>query len=74
MDIFMLTSTCPYYGDEEIIGIYSDKEKLEQAKEIIVRCSGIDDYANRLSVNKFTVDKMPYDFTGEYHAWKNGSK
>ena len=61
MDVFMLTSTCPYYGDEEIVGVYSNEEKVEQAKEISVRCSRIEGYASRLSVDKFTVDDMPYD-------------
>lgn len=59
--LYVLKSTCPYYGDVDEIGIYSSTDKMEQAKEIVARCSRIDDYAERLSVDEVEIDKMPYD-------------
>ena len=62
MKIYKLTVTCPYYGDIGLVGIYSTNEKLEQAKEIAARCSGIDDYVERFSVDEIELDKLPYDY------------
>ena len=61
MKVFKLISTCPYYGNEETIGIYSTVEQLEQAKEIKARCSRIEDFEKRFSVDEVELDKMPWD-------------
>ena len=61
MKVYLLTTTCPYYGDTETNGIFSTLEKVAEAKEIICRNIGIEDYAKRFDVNKVELDKMPYD-------------
>lgn len=59
--VYVLKTRCPYYDDIDTIGIYSTEKALENAKEIIVRRSRIDDFANRIEVDEYDLDKAPYD-------------
>ena len=61
MKVYRLYTTCPYYGDVEENGIFSSLEKVEEAKEIICRNIGIEDYTERFTVDEVEVDEMPYD-------------
>ena len=61
MKVYRLYTTYPYYRDVEENGIFSSLEKVEEAKEIICRNIGIEDYAERFTVNEIKLDKMPYD-------------
>jgi len=61
MKVYRLYTTCPYYGEVSEEGIFSTPQKIKEAKEIIVRNIGIEDYDERFSVDEVELDKMPYD-------------
>ena len=61
MKAYILTATCPFYGDVDTIGVYVDKQKLKDAKEITIRCSRIDNYGDRLTVDEYETNELPYD-------------
>ena len=58
---YILNWKCPYYGDIELIGIYTTTETLEKAKEIRTRCSRIDDYAKHFEIEEIELNKLPWD-------------
>ncbi len=61
MKVFRLTATCPYYGDVEENGIFSSMEKVNEAKNIIVKNIRIPDYEERFDVDTIELDEMPFD-------------
>ena len=58
---YVLNVRCPYDGDVELVGIYTDKSALEIAKEIKARCSRIDNFSDRFEVETIGINVLPWD-------------
>ena len=60
MKVYVLKSTCPYYGDIEDEGVFSSKENAEKAIEILSFNRHIN-YKKRCDIETVELDVMPYD-------------
>ena len=69
MIVYKLTVTCPYYGDTDLIGIYSSMDNINIAKKIICRNIMIDNYNDRFHVTAIEIDNFPYD--NEAGLWED---